>query len=336
MENNEFQLPDAPDITGLRFRHFAGEADFPAMAQLLNACAQADQVDYAPTVEGIQHDYSHLVNCDPQHDMIMVDADGELIGYGRVSWQREDAGNWLYEHMGRVHPAWRRRGLGRAMLHHNQRRLLEIAAHHEADGPRYFATHLSNDAAEHGAAALLNGDGYQPARYFFAMTRPNLDNIPDLPLPSGLEIRPALPEHYEAIVAASIEAFRDHWGSSDAENFTVEQLTTSPVFDPNIWQVAWDGDEVAGMILNFIDRDENEKHGRLWGYTEEICVRRPWRRRGLASSLIAHSLRVIKDRGMEAAALFVDAENLSGALGLYERMGYQTIRRAVSFRKPLD
>jgi ribosomal protein S18 acetylase RimI-like enzyme len=100
--------------------------------------------------------------------------------------------------------------------------------------------------------------------------------------------------------------------------------------------VAWDGDEVAGMILNFIDRDENEKHGRLWGYTEEICVRRPWRRRGLASSLIAHSLRVIKERGMEAAALFVDAENLSGALGLYERMGYQTIRRAVSFRKPLD
>jgi mycothiol synthase len=112
-------------------------------------------------------------------------------------------------------------------------------------------------------------------------------------------------------------------------------LTSDPVFDPAIWQVAWDGDEVAGMILNFIDREENEKFGRQWGYTEEICVRRPWRKRGLASSLIAHSLRVLKERGMNTAALYVDAENLSGALRLYEKMGYEVIRRGSDHRKPL-
>jgi mycothiol synthase len=334
-DNHDFYLPDAPDIAGLRFRHFAGEADFPAMVRLSSACCEADQVDYAPTLEGARHDYEHLVNCDPQRDMIMAEIDGELVGYGRVSWLRETEGNWLYNHMGRIDPAWRRRGLGRAILHHNQRRLSEIAAQHEADGPRFFAASLSNDATEPGAAALLRQEGYEPVRYFFKMIRPNLDNIPDLPLPPGLEIRPSLPEHYEAIVAASIEAFQDHWGSSDAEDLTVAELTSNPVFDPTIWQVAWDGDEVAGMILNFIDREENEKFGRQWGYTEEICVRRPWRKRGLASSLIAHSLRVLKERGMNTAALYVDAENLSGALRLYEKMGYEVIRRGSDHRKPL-
>ena len=89
------------------------------------------------------------------------------------------------------------------------------------------------------------------------------------------------------------------------------------------------------MILNFIHEEENKEYNRKRGYTEEISVRRPWRRRGLARALLARSLKVLKDHGMTEAALTVDAENISGALGLYEDAGFQTVKRRTVYHKPL-
>lgn len=97
--------------------------------------------------------------------------------------------------------------------------------------------------------------------------------------------------------------------------------------------MAWEGDEVVGMVLNFIDTKENLAFGRKRGYTENIAVRRPWRRRGIARALIATSLRMLKERGMEEAALGVDTQNLSGALRLYESLGYQPVKQFITYRK---
>jgi ribosomal protein S18 acetylase RimI-like enzyme len=67
-----------------------------------------------------------------------------------------------------------------------------------------------------------------------------------------------------------------------------------------------------------------------------VSVRRPWRRRGLASALIAESLRVLKDRGMTEGALGVDAENPMGALGVYEANGFRVHRKGLNYRRPLN
>jgi ribosomal protein S18 acetylase RimI-like enzyme len=89
------------------------------------------------------------------------------------------------------------------------------------------------------------------------------------------------------------------------------------------------------MVLNYINQEENAHFGRLRGYTEDIAVRRPWRRRGLARALIAQSLAALKQRGMTAAALGVDAENPTGALRLYESLGFRPFKRWTTFRRPL-
>ena len=96
------------------------------------------------------------------------------------------------------------------------------------------------------------------------------------------------------------------------------------------------GDEVAGMVLNFINPAENDEYKRKRGYTEGISVRRPWRRRGLARSLLAQSLRYFKQLGMNEAALGVDTENPSGALKLYESVGFQSVKSFIEYRKPLE
>jgi ribosomal protein S18 acetylase RimI-like enzyme len=87
--------------------------------------------------------------------------------------------------------------------------------------------------------------------------------------------------------------------------------------------------------MSFVFRDENERLGVRRGWLEHVSVRRPWRRRGLAAALIADSLRGLRERALDEAALGVDAENPTGALRLYESLGFYRYRTGISYRKAL-
>ncbi len=110
-------------------------------------------------------------------------------------------------------------------------------------------------------------------------------------------------------------------------------LFAEPELDTGLWRVAWDGDQVAGSVMSYIWRSENENLGVRRGWLERISVRRPWRRRGLARALIASALVGLSDAGMEDAMLGVDTENVTGALRLYESMGFVVRDRQTQFRK---
>jgi ribosomal protein S18 acetylase RimI-like enzyme len=110
----------------------------------------------------------------------------------------------------------------------------------------------------------------------------------------------------------------------------------SPLFYPGLWKVAWEGDHVVGMVLNRVHQAENVKHQRKRGYTQDIFVRRGWRRRGLARALLTQSIEMFRDLGMEETALGVDTQNPSGALRLYASVGYQEVRRHTVYRKAMD
>jgi mycothiol synthase len=64
-----------------------------------------------------------------------------------------------------------------------------------------------------------------------------------------------------------------------------------------------------------------------------ILTRRPWRGRGVASALIGRNLRLLAERGMTEAALGVDAENPTGALALYERVGFVRDRTELLYQR---
>ena len=132
-----------------------------------------------------------------------------------------------------------------------------------------------------------------------------------------------------------MEAFRDHWDAGERTEADFEGWFASPELDTSLWRVAWDGDEVAGSVMNFIYPAENETLGERRGWLDHVSVRRPWRRRGLASALIAESMRAIAEAGMRDAALGVDAENPTGALRVYETLGFRRTRTGVSYRKAM-
>jgi GNAT superfamily N-acetyltransferase len=335
-KNDHIHIADAPNITGLVFRHFRGAEDYPKMVAVIAASADADKIERVDTVEDVANAYSHLTNSDPSQDMIFAEINDEVIAYSRGFWFQEENGPRIYGSVGFLAPAWRRKGIGSTMLRWVENRVQKIADSHgmmETGVLQNFA-----DSENVGLAAMLEQNDYKPIRYGVQMVRPDLENIPDFPMPDGLEVRPALPEHYRLIWDASNEAFRDHWGYAEATEEDYKQwLENKVIFKPEIWQIAWDKDtnEVAGQVRTFINNAENEKYNRKRGYTEFISVRRPWRKRGLARALIVRSLRLQKERGMTESALGADSENISGAIRIYEECGFRVTKQSAIYRKPI-
>ncbi len=333
---DSIDIPDAPAIPGLAFRHFRGAEDYPQMVAVIAASAEADKMERVDSVEDITNAYSHLVNCDPYQDMIFAEINNEVIGYSRGFWRQEENGPRIYTSVGFLTPAWRRKGIGTSMFRWIENRMRTIASSQSPMEPGLLEGFVTDGNV--GLAALLEKNSYQPLRYFVDMLRPDLENIPDFPMPDGLEIRKVVPEHYRAIWDTDEEAFRDHWGfSKPTEEDYQAWLSDKAIFQPELWQIAWDvnTNEIAGQVRTFIRTAENEKYNRQRGYTEFISVRRPWRKRGLARALIVQSLRLQKEQGMTESALGADSENISGATRVYEDCGFQVIKCNTIYRKPI-
>ena len=193
---NLFSPPQSPALPGLRFRGFAGDDDFARMAELINVCNRADGLDERTTAEEMRNNYTHLDNCDLDRDLLVAEMDGEMIAYTRVWWAEEtETERIIAYHIGNLHPEWRRKGIGNAMLAWNQQRLREKVA--DLDKPKIFRSFF--DEGQPGDKALLQQHGYQAERFFFEMKRDLSQPIPEPVLPAGLEIRPVEEAHYRQI-----------------------------------------------------------------------------------------------------------------------------------------
>lgn len=324
-------------VTHLAFRNFRDGADLPGMLRVLEASLQYDRIEEVPTLELLRHDITARRNMDPIRDVRLAEVEGRTVAYNVAFWLRENDGVWTYRHYGLVDPIWRKRGLGRAMLRHAEGRLREIAAAHARDEAASRVFQSAAWDSQPDRISLLVEEGYSPARSFSHMVRPDLEDIPDLSLPEGIVARSAGPDELRRVWETDQEAFHDHWGESTGTEADYQRWLVHPTFhDRSLWQLAWDGDRVVGMVLPYIDAGENEAFHRRRGYPENICVLPAYRHRGIARALIARSLRELKARGMTEAALGVDRENADGALNLYTDMGFRMQKLLTFYRKPLE
>ena len=327
-------LPDAPPVPGLRFRHYRGEEDLPAMLAVWGAAHEADGLEEVPNLDQMRLTYATLVHCDPARDIVLAEVDGDVVAYARVFWNDLVEGGRSYENFGFVHPTWRRRGIGTALHRRNEARIREIAADHDGVMPKWFGSEGADTDA--GNTALLLGDGYSAARFFYDMVAPSLDGIVATPMPEGIELRPVSRDQYRTIWLASAEAFRDHWGQAEwAEEEWTHFEADPDNADPRLWRVGWDGDEVAGAVLTTVPVQANEKFGRQRVYVAAVSVRRPWRRRGLARALLAGSLVAAREAGFTSASLGVDTDSPTGATALYTSLGFAPEKTFTTYRKPL-
>ena len=325
--------PTVAPVGGLVLRHLRAPVDYRQMNAIANAIRAAEGNNFFTSDEQFRLFYDNLSDSDPARDVVIAEADGRMVGYGRAAWHEELDGPRIYEAIAFLDPEVAGSDAFVAMVAVLEGRLREIAATHPP-GARFFETFGSDLSPERDS--LLRKGGYEAVRHFYSMVRPTVEDL-DAPLPPGLKIRDVEPDHLPLIWAAAQEAFRDEWGYRTPTEADYQLFLSDPVTsDTSLWRIAWDGNEVAGQVRSFINAEENERFGRKRGYTESISVRRPWRRRGLARALIAASFPLLRARGMTEAALGVDTENASGALRVYESCGFVPVSRTATYRKPLD
>lgn len=321
----------------LNFRAWRGADDVTAIAALANAANRADGVEEHVDPEGLMNRFRY----DDQHftaarDVVLVEHDGALVAYGWTFWI--DTTDGLREHRtnGFVHPDWRKRGIGWRLQDRLELMARQALAEHPTDKPTFFGTWADEPRTD--KRRLLASRGFSEVRWFFEMRRDLSQPIEVPPLPEGLEVRPigADRDSQRRLFDADAEAFRDHWGGFAATDARFEEWLTEPNLDPSLFVVAWDDDQIAGASVNAINQAENKAFGWRHGWLESVFVRRPWRRRGLAAAIVARSLVVLREAGMDEGWLGVDADNPTGALGVYERAGFTVARRSSAYRRPME
>jgi GNAT superfamily N-acetyltransferase len=325
----------APPIDNLALRAYR-PGDASAMVELWNRANAADGVPWRTDTAELEAWFSQSNDkFDPGRDLFLVELDGKLVATADSEWVDTTDGLREFRMGAIVDPAWRRRGIGSWL----QGQL-------EAHAPRLWQTYPSDERrpmlgswamnSETAKIALLRRFGFEEARYFFDMVRPSLDEIDEPVLPEGLEFRPVREDQLKQMWDADMESFRDHWGGFDGSDESFQRWLHDPKFDRDLLVVAWDGDEIAGGVVNEINAVENAAFNRKRGWLQSVFVRRPWRRRGVGRAAVLRSLQALRERGMTSAGLGVDADNPTGALGLYTGTGFEVEHRSAAYRKPLE
>ena len=317
-------------MTDVVLRPFRSD-DIAGMAALVNARTVRDgHGDYLPA-ETLAEQYAHLTRCDPVADLVVAELDRTVVGYARTTWDDTDEGDrdhWLVVEADPLVD-----GLEVQLLDWCEARATQVAAELPAPSQRLVANAVTPSAR----FDALGRRGFAPLRYGHMMIRPHLDDIPPARLPAGVDVRPVEPAHWRAILEADEVAFRDHWGNvakTDEDYLRFADGATSGT-GTSLWQVAWHGDDVVGQVRSYANDGDRELFGRRRAYTEDISTTRAWRKQGVATALICASLRQLAGLGYEEAALGVDTENLSGALGLYRSLGYEVVATDAMLRRPI-
>jgi ribosomal protein S18 acetylase RimI-like enzyme len=182
----------------------------------------------------------------------------------------------------------------------------------------------------HPLAAVVERRGYAPWRHSLTMEIALEDEPERPPLPSGLALRSYRPDDHDALIAALNEAFAEDpfWHTVRPANFR-EFYLRARGFDPSLWLLAWDGAELAGLALSYPLRGSDAG----LGWVGTLGVRRPWRKRGLGEALLRAAFAELHGRGLRRVGLGVDAQNVTGALRLYERVGMRPVQRSDNWQK---
>ncbi len=230
---------------------------------------------------------------------------------------------------GDVHPDYRGRGIGTHLLQLNEARAHE----HIAEAPTDVRVSMLSRVDEKNSAArhLLEKHDFKQVRSFWRM-KIELQEAPLVPQwTEGITVQTLAddPGLFKAIFEADEDAFQDHWGHVPM-NFEEWEYWTSKSehYDPSLWFLAMDGDEIAAVSLC---EDEKELGGRV----HSLGVRRQWRRKGIGEALLYQSFGDFYKRGIHEVSLGVDASSLTGATRLYQRVGMHIDHKSDTYEKEI-
>jgi mycothiol synthase len=308
--------------------------DIPAWNTLLGAVEAVDRTGDHYNEDDLAEEMANP-DIDPTKDMVGVFAGDVMVGYFAVRPRTATAESLTIYLEGSVHPAHRGQGIGTTLVEAMLDRARAVHLARRPDLPARFS--LSGLAAHSEQEHLLNRFGLVAERWNFAMRAQLPARRTSVPAPDCVEIR----EYDDTVADAMREthntAFRDH------PNFTPwtvaewrQWVTGSRNFRPDLSFVAVSHDD-RKRVVGYIQTNEFDAYlaatGRREAYVGKVGTLREFRGKGVAASLLQHVLEVAHRAGYDEAALDVDSENPTGALGVYLRAGFEVETRRASYAK---
>lgn len=302
-------------------------ADLPALAILLQEIEAVDRTDEHVNLADLEEEYADPLR--DAADWIGAFAGPDLVGCAQVVPRIPTDGTLKMYTGGGVHPQHRGRGIGTLLVEAMAARLTE---RHRATAPDLTALVQGSGLTENLAQqAVLARVGLLPDRYTLVLGVDTLVPVEVGDLPPGLRIRAYDPASDEdALRVAHNAAFGGHHPNFTPwdEDLWRQWVTTSRNFRADLSFLVVDAD---GAIAAYVQTNEydavQEATGRREAFIAKVGTLPEHRGRGLASTLLRHTLEACRRDGMDRACLDVDSENPSGALGVYERAGFVLERR---------
>jgi mycothiol synthase len=322
-------------ISNLVLRAYRGEPDHAAMAEIAAAVRANNGDRDLGTVEGLANHYRHLDQEALPRDCVLVELDGRPVAYGRASWSPLANGGARIECVINIHPDARGIGVEERLVEHALRRTSGIVAERGHAGDIDLA--VFPEGRDGVQRDVLERGGFRRTRHFAGLIRPDFEAIPNLPIPAPFELRPIDPNDHvmhRRVYDAAVRAFADTYGEEAPSDARFDEWVQSEEFDPALWRVAFDGDRIAGQILNYLGPEEPD--GTRVGWTESISVQPEYRRRGLARALLALSIRTVRDAGATCAGLGVDLQNPNHARRLYESLGFRITNESFEYTLTIE
>ncbi|HEY9482774.1 MAG TPA: GNAT family N-acetyltransferase [Micromonosporaceae bacterium] len=302
------------------------ESDADAIADLMNAIDAKHGAEAGWTGGEIRSFIEAWIRDLAVDSRLVVTPDGALAAVGIVAPPPE--GGQRADMFGGVHPAYQGRGLGRELLAWQYDRVRQL--HTDIAPGDHWHVEVGASVGDEAAIHLFERLDFAPVRYFFEMVAQLNGQRHEMALPDGLVAVPYRPELAKTLYEAHMEAFSDHWGFQRRpyEKWVIRTVE-SEEFRPDLTRIAFDGDQIASYVLAY-----NNVEGRE--YIGQVGTRRPWRKRGLASALISASLAAAVADGKSSASLGVDADSPTGAVGVYERLGFGVEHKFVCYRRAVE
>ncbi|MGY1602414.1 GNAT family N-acetyltransferase [Geodermatophilus sp. SYSU D00815] len=233
----------------------------------------------------------------------------------------------------RVRPEHRRRGIGRALLDWQLARGAEIHAERHPEAPGLLTVVVPETMP--GLAALVDRAGLTAVRWYRQMERP-LADLPPVPDVAGVELAPFTWERDDEVRRAHNAAFSRHHGSSERDPASWQTLFTGQrAFRPDLSTLVLADGAVVAYALVYVYEADTRATGVEEAHYGQIGTLPEARGRGLASAAIVRSLQLAAASGCGRASLQVDSENVTGALRLYEALGFGVRRTQVSWSRAL-
>jgi len=279
------------------------EADAPALADLLQRHARANFGEEEMS-EDEMRSWLRLPNLWIQ----VAEREGEVVGYIDMSI---DDGRFDID--------------ARTLESEVVRLMLDAAsaeARNRSANPRVRAFVQGDDSA--AREFFADADDWRVIRHAFQMRIDFDSELREPEWPKGLTLRNLREGEEERVWAAANDAFADHWDFHPRPfDEWVAFHKDSHRFDPALWWLVEDGEELAALSVNSW-HSSGDPH---YGWIHVLGTRPQWRRRGLATALLLHSFRDFRERGAIRVGLGVDGENTTGAVRLYESVGMHVDRR---------